>query len=223
MHVDVPKLPMDSFKDLAKHYLMIVLGILTALGLEAWIEHQHHVDAARTASVMFDEELRANLDNVQKSIAQNIATMQKLDKLDDMVTADMQNGTSSALINQQIRAHREDFQLNVQTPDVSTSAWDVAVANQSVSWIAPDKLRIYSTAYADLRSISSWEHYGLLAILNAPKTLDLITDIKKGRDVDPIVFQRAVEQLHGTMHSANSNLDSIVGDLSAALPKDTQH
>jgi hypothetical protein len=32
MHLDVNKVPLASLKDFAKHYLMIVLSILTAAG-----------------------------------------------------------------------------------------------------------------------------------------------------------------------------------------------
>ncbi|WP_153242627.1 hypothetical protein [Frateuria defendens] len=33
MHLELPKVPLHSLKDFLKHYLMIVLSILTALGL----------------------------------------------------------------------------------------------------------------------------------------------------------------------------------------------
>ncbi|GLQ95598.1 hypothetical protein [Dyella mobilis] len=218
MHVDIPKLPMDSFKDLAKHYLMIVLGILTALGLEAWIEHAHHVSAAADASAQFDQQLRVNLDNIRRSIQRNTATMQKLDSLDAMVTADLQKGVPSAQINQQLRARRDDFKIDIQTPDTPVSAWDVAVANQSVSWIAPSKLSAYSTAYADIRAIGQWRQHGAFLMLDLPQTMNVITDMSKGQDVDPMQFLRVLAQLRGTLHSADSNLVSVQEDLLAALP-----
>ena len=46
MHLELPRTRLQSLKDFIKHYLMIVLSILTALGLEAWIEHVHHKHAA---------------------------------------------------------------------------------------------------------------------------------------------------------------------------------
>ena len=50
MHLELPRVRIHSLKDFIKHYLMIVLSILTALGLEAWIEHAHHAHAAEAAS-----------------------------------------------------------------------------------------------------------------------------------------------------------------------------
>ena len=50
MHFELPRVRIHSMKDFIKHYLMIVLSILTALGLEAWIEHAHHAHAAEAAS-----------------------------------------------------------------------------------------------------------------------------------------------------------------------------
>ena len=44
---------------------MIVLSILTALGLEAWIEHTHHRHAAEVAGAQIEAEIRANLEGVR--------------------------------------------------------------------------------------------------------------------------------------------------------------
>ena len=46
MHIELPKIRLHSLREFATHYLMIVLSILTALGLEAWIERVHHERAA---------------------------------------------------------------------------------------------------------------------------------------------------------------------------------
>ena len=46
MHFEVPKVKMHSLREFLQHYLMIVLSILTALGLEQWIEGAHHRHAA---------------------------------------------------------------------------------------------------------------------------------------------------------------------------------
>ena len=68
MHIEPPNTRLATYKDFAKHYLMIVLSILTALGLEAWIEHAHHAHAAEAASLHIRTELQANLADVRTSI-----------------------------------------------------------------------------------------------------------------------------------------------------------
>ncbi|HUA81542.1 MAG TPA: hypothetical protein VL997_14285, partial [Dyella sp.] len=85
MHLELPQEPLKGIKDFLKHYLMIVLSILTALGLEAWIEHAHHAHAASAASAQIKEELRTDLDSVRDTVAKNEKVLQRLSRLDDLV------------------------------------------------------------------------------------------------------------------------------------------
>src|SRR5690242_5096841 len=126
MHLELPKLRLESFKDFAKHYLMIVLSILTALGLEAWIEHAHHSRAAAEASRRMDEELSAVARAIARSAAINQEELATLQAFDARVTSQLSGGVDSATIDRDIHAHRDDYQLNANWPTLSTIAWDVA-------------------------------------------------------------------------------------------------
>lgn len=219
MHLELPQKPLKGFHDFLKHYLMIVLSILTALGLEAWIERTQHAHAAATASAQIDEELQSNLDSVLTTIKKNQATIQKLGRMDDLVTTALSNNTPADAINQQIRLHRDDYQISIYFPDIPINAWNVAIANQSVTWMPSDQLRAYSTAYTDLREMVDWEQHGIYAEMDLPRAVDIRTDLAVGRSVDPIAFLHAVRQMRETLRETNANLASMEKHLSDAVSK----
>ncbi len=90
MHFEVPRIRMHSLRDFAQHYFMIVLSILTALGLEQWIEHTHHRHAAELASEQIETELRGTLDSIHGALDNNTnqsATWIDIDRLHRYATA----------------------------------------------------------------------------------------------------------------------------------------
>jgi len=188
MHFEVPKVPMHSFKDFTKHYLMIVLSILTALGLEAWIEHSHHVHAAESANAQIEQELRGTLADVRLSFKTNEERFQPMRDLDAAISKDIRDGVPAATINQLIQARKDDFRLSLNWPSFASQAWDVAVANQSASWIDTARLRQYSAAYADLRDAASWMAHDSTITLDAPHMSTLRTRVNLGMQVDPVEY-----------------------------------
>src|SRR5471032_1999554 len=80
MHFEVPSLP-HSVKEFAAHYVMIVVSILTALGLEALIAHLHHEHSAENAQHAIETELRTNLSELRINDAAN---MKRLTPLNDL-------------------------------------------------------------------------------------------------------------------------------------------
>jgi hypothetical protein len=218
MHLELPKVRIHTLKDFIKHYLMIVLSILTALGLETWIEHAHHVHAAEAASRQMTAELRRNLAETRESLQKNDATLQSIGKIDAMVIADLKNGLSPAIINQHIRAQGNGFQLNLNWPGLPSSAWDVAVANGSVSWIEPASLEKYSTAYAAQRETDSWVQHDSVLLLDVSRVVNFKTDLDMGRDVDPQAFLYTVRQMKLTVTSLENNLQALDKHLADAVP-----
>ena len=69
MHIEPPKVSMHSVKEFFTHYLMIVLSVLTALGLEALLEHMHHAHAAEAAQQAIETELANNVAEIRSSMA----------------------------------------------------------------------------------------------------------------------------------------------------------
>ncbi len=134
MHLELSKVRLHTLKDFGKHYLMIVLSILTALGLEQWVLsiHEHH--AADTASGQIEAEIRLNPADVHNARIQDIAQARSLDQLRDSLMEDMQAKVPDAVIAQHIlkKASSNGFNLNLRWPTLRHEAWDVMVANQSV-------------------------------------------------------------------------------------------
>lgn len=219
MHFEVPKVRMHSVRDFAQHYFMIVLSILTALGLEQWIEHTHHRHAAEQASEQIETELRSTLDSIHGALANNTRQLAPLRTLRDAISDDVRRDVPDAQINQHIRDMKSDFVLSVSWPSFATQAWDVAVANQSATWIDIDRLHRYATAYAAQRDSSSWVTHDSTIALNAPRMVDLRTRINLGKDVDPVEFLGILQQMINTSTETSGHLEQTAKPIEAALAK----
>lgn len=213
------KRPLHSFKDFFKEYLLIVLGVVTALAANAWITGDQHAQAAAASTASMDVELQASLESIWGSLKKNQAEIRQLGLLGKLIADDLRHGVPAKSINADIASHRAQFQAGVYFPDTPTSAWDVAVANQSVSWIAPDRLQHYSTAYNDLRNLKAWEQSAAILTVDYPRVSDFQTDLNQGREVDPLALLHTVEQLRLALHTADGNIASVQDDLEAALRK----
>ena len=217
MHLELPNTRLASFKDFAKHYLMIVLSILTALGLEAWIEHTHHAHAAAEASQRMDSELRKVLGNIEQSIAINQKTLATLQAFDAQVTADLSAGLDSAAINRKIQGRRDDFHLDANWPTMSSVAWDVSLADQSAGWIDAAALQRYSAAYTAERELGTWLQHDSTLVLDAPHLVDTLTDLQTGHPVDPHDFLRSLRQMEMMLNSEVSHLRNTAAHIAPAL------
>lgn len=220
MHLELPNVRLHSLKDFAKHYLMIVLSILTALGLEAWIERSHHAHAAQAASRQIRAEIQADLEDVQNSIKTNEKLIAPLRELDDIVSRDIREGVAAATINEHIRARKADFKLSINWPTLQSQAWDVAVANQSASWMDSADLRRYSAIYADVREISNWMTHDSISLLDARGMGSLHARINLDVPVDPLEFVTVVRQMINTSTETQSHLHQLEAHLVQALAED---
>jgi hypothetical protein len=218
MHFEIPKLPIRGFRDFARHYLMIVLSILTALGLEAWIEHVHHTHAAVLASHQIETELQANLDGIRHSYQRNQQRLVSLRQLDDAIAKDIREGKGDAAINQHIQARKGEFSLSLDWPIFSNQAWDVAVANQSATWMDSAALNRYSAAYSKQRDAASWMTQDSTLFLDAPRMATLRTRIDLGREVDPVEFLSVLRQMIITSSETQSHLQQVESQLKQVPP-----
>ncbi|WP_267224714.1 hypothetical protein [Dyella silvae] len=221
MHFEVPKLEKHSLREFAKHYLMIVLSILTALGLEQWIERIHHHHAAEYASAQIDAELRDTLKDVLEAQENNAQRLASMKALHEAIAADVRKGLPDSDINKHIRATNTQFRLSLDWPTLSSQAWDVAVANQSATWIDAEKLRKYAAAYANQREMSSWMAHDSLVAINAPRMVELRTRISLGKDVDPMEFLGVLQQMIGTSSETIDHLKHAAIPMQAALATST--
>ena len=218
MHIEPPNTRLASFRDFAKHYLMIVLSILTALGLEAWIEHAHHASAAATASIQIEAEIRANLAEVDADVQKDARQLQKLDKIRDAVIQDLKTHVTDDVAQRHILALTSDgFDLNLKFPTLRHEAWDVAVANQSASWIERDRMQRYSAAYANARDSLNLMHEDTAILMNGTGMVDTVADLATG-EVQPRQFLHVISQMRAMIGQTTQNLQVLEKQLEAALP-----
>jgi hypothetical protein len=218
MHFEVPKVRMHSQREFMQHYLMIVLSILTALGLEQWIERVHHRHAAEYAGTQIEAELHSNLNDIRSARDINVLKLAPLRELNAAIENDIRQGTPDKLINEHIRARKDKFILSINWPTFYSQAWDVAVANQSATWIDSELLRKYSAAYAAQREAATWMTSDSTISLDAKHMVELRTRIDLGRDVDPVDFLSVLHQMINTAAETQSHLEQAESQLLSALP-----
>ncbi|HKT30574.1 hypothetical protein [Dyella sp.] len=220
MHLELPNAPLRSLKDFLKHYLMIVLSILTALGLEAWIEHTNHRHAAEVASAQIDTEIRANLAEVHTALVEDKERATSFAHIRDSLEQDLKANTPDATIVQHILAQTQNsnFNLNLRWPTLRQEAWDVAVANQSVSWMDDDRMYRYSAAYATQRETAGNLAANLTLVMNGPRMIDAATDLRSG-NVQPREFLHVIAQMAVTLDQATLSLRTLEQKLQSALPE----
>jgi hypothetical protein len=214
MHFEVPSLP-HSVKEFAAHYFMIVVSILTALGLEATVEHLHHKHAAEAAEKAVEAELRGNLADLRESDRKNQARLGPLKALYNDLLKDFDDGLPIAQIKQKmVDRARAGIDFGIFYPSLQHEAWDVAVANQSASYMAPETLRRLSVAYASQREINQ---ASLTVFVNVPAYLNALTDARIGA-ADPHEFLRSIRQAQATVQGAHSKFLELERRLEEALP-----
>jgi len=219
MHLEPPHVSLHSVKEVAAHYLMIVVSILTALGLEAAFEKLHHAHAAEAARQTIEVELRANVASVKDSLDQNVQRLAPLKELNAHLTQEMLAGTPKADLVAEIAqlVNADKIDLGLFTPTLRHEAWDVAVANQSASYIDSDHLGRFSSAYAEQRELGAGP---LSPLLDGPRFVDALTDARV-QAVDPQQFLRVLNQAIVTVSAMTSRLDALQHRLMRALPAET--
>ncbi|MFL6625240.1 MAG: hypothetical protein ACJ8IK_22385 [Burkholderiaceae bacterium] len=214
MHFEVPSLP-HSVKEFAAHYVMIVVSILTALGLEATVEHLHHKHAAEAAEKAVEAELHRNLADLRESDLKNVARLAPLKALYNELLKDFDDGVPIAQIKQKmVERARAGIDFGIFYPSLQHEAWDVAVANQSASYMEPETLRRLSAAYASQREINQ---ASLTVFVNVPAYLNALTDARVGA-ADPHEFLRSIRQAQATVQGAHTKFVELEHQLEAALP-----
>jgi hypothetical protein len=217
MHLELPKMRLHSLKDFSKHYLMIVLSILTALGLEAWIERTHHQHAAETASQRIEAEIRTNLGDTREALQRDTAQLKRLHDIREVVIADLKARTMDEGIKQHILALTKDhFDLGLRFPTLRHEAWDVSVANQSASWIEDERMRLYSAVYANQRDAVTAMTENTTILMNGSGLVNTIVDLQTN-DVQPREFLHVISQMIAMQQQTVNTLGDLEKQLAGAL------
>jgi hypothetical protein len=216
MHFEVPRVRLHSFREFASHYLMIVVSILTALGLEALIENAHHRHAAEAAQRAIETELRLNIEGVRHAIQENEKRLKPLAALDDGLSEALSRHVPDAELSARIAERaKAGIDLGLFVPTLRHEAWDVAVANQSVGWIEPSELGRLSAAYSSVHDATN--SAGIYTpLFDGPRFVDAVTDART-QAANPREFVRALHQAVVTLSATESRLLALEQILQRAL------
>lgn len=216
MHIEPPKVSMHSVKEFMTHYLMIVLSILTALGLEAVLERLHHAHAAEAAQHAIEVELRDNVVQIDQTIKADERTRVPLRNLAEHLIQEIQAAKPRADIAAEITqlVNAGPIDVGLHTPTLRHEAWDVAVANQAAAWIEDATLARITAAYAQQRDAVAPRSTPLL---DGPRLVSAMSDARMN-EVDPREFVRVLEQALAANDAVINALTGLRRSVSAALP-----
>jgi hypothetical protein len=215
MHFEVPK--SKHLKEFAGEYLMIVISILTALALEHGAQSLHHRTLAQQASEKIDAEIRMNVEELKTVIAHNDKRAKDLEVIREAMLADIKGRTmdDEALMKHIVDKYKGAFSLSLHTPTLRREAWEVAVANQSVSWMSSSDLKRYSAAYALMRDIQALSGTGAAVFIDRPHLLDVMSNVQMGVS-NPREVYRMINQEIASYQNSNGNLRELQTELAKA-------
>ena len=209
MHVEPPEGRIDSVKSFLGHYLMIVLSILTALGLEEWLQHVHRLESGRNALEQIEAEIDANLRQVRHAALTNAERRKPLDAWSERIVHALKDGEPAARIRSEIilpTSKTVEFNF-AELPQLRQAAWDVAVANQSAAAIDPVRLQSISALYATQHDFVALYQINQ-SFVNQSRLIDTLTDLDLGT-VDPHEFLHMLRQTSTVLSQSEQNLAYI--------------
>jgi len=217
MHFEVPK--SKKLREFASEYVMIVISIATALALEHVVQTQHHKHLGEEAAERMQAELRATLDEVAKVSAHNKAQIVLNDKLREAVLKDILDKVpdKTAMLNF-FNASKGEFSISVQVPSYKHEAWDVAVANQSASWMKAEELQRYSSAYSAIRDSQQLSTVGM-NFLSGSDYLRTMAELQMGTSNPRDLYQMlsrmsfSYQQINNSLRELKEQLDKAVKPL----------
>lgn len=202
MHVEPPTHAPTNLKELGIHYMMIVLGILTALGLEGGFEALHHRRLANHTIEQVQTELRANLAEVRSGVEKNQKVLTGVDALYEEAAVLARQGDKASPDQLRILL-KERLRISLFTPSLRRDAWDTAVADQALVHMPHEALRRLSEAYTAQREAQQV----IASTINATGTFSRLSDVAVEADfgrADPVEVLKA-------LHSYRMTLNAVLG------------
>jgi hypothetical protein len=207
MHVEVPK--SHSFRQFAGEYIMIVVSILTALALENAVHRYHQSHKAHEAARNLDAEIAVNIAEVRSAIKSNDAELKRIGKLGEALLADIKAGLGDKeAIRHAMKETGSTFGFNITIPSLQREAWDVAVANQALSYMPQDQLQRYAKQYANMRDAQAMLNVTGNSFVDLPSLADTMSDMKTG-DITSRALYRTISQLVFVYEQNGANMRSL--------------
>lgn len=221
MHVELPK--SKTLKEFGGEYLMIVISILTALGLEQVLEAVHHRHLAHEASDRIEAELRTSVKEINNVLAHNEHDLKQIETVRDALREGILAKTDDKVLMARFKGEWHGaLILGIHIPALRHEAWDAAVANQAVTWIEAEKLQRYATAYANIRDVHAMT-VSPSTFLDGPRYMDAVSNFQLGL-ATPTDMYRTLTQVQSGYGGIDGNLRSLLKEIDlAAQPGGAAH
>ncbi|MCC2971520.1 hypothetical protein [Massilia sp. IC2-476] len=207
MHVEVPK--SHSFKEFAGEYIMIVVSIITALALENGVHRYHQNHRAHEAIRNIDAELAANLAEVRSVIKQNQQQIDKTAKMKEILLANIKAGKADKeAVQLAVEGGGGRFGVNMFSPSIQREAWDVAVANQALTYVETERLKHYAMQYANMRDTQQVLANRGTSFMDYTQVANTFSSFELG-EIDARSVYRVLTQVNSTHEATNSMLKGL--------------
>src|SRR4051794_8508507 len=140
MDIHKPK-PWHSFREFLKEYLIIVIGVLTALGAEAVVEKIHEARLSDEARAAVRDEINLNLANMKRREELEPCIDRRLTELGDWIARAEAGQAVDPPLNIGVPGH----------PIVYTGRWEAATAGGRTSLLSLEEQRGFARIYEELK------------------------------------------------------------------------
>ena len=209
------------FKVFAGEYVMIVVSIVTALALENGVRYLHQAREAQEAARNLDAEIALNLAEVHTEVLENEAEIKRLKHLREVLLKDILAGVSDkeALKHVMLEAKMQ-FNVSFSAPTLQREAWDVAVANQALSFMPQEQLLRYAKQYANMRDLQALLVGDGHSFMDRPQLSNAMSNLQMN-DITARDLYRTLTQM-GFVHESNGNnmraLEKLLSEAQKGTP-----
>jgi hypothetical protein len=141
MDIHKPK-PWHGLREFLKEYVIIVVGVLTALGAEAMVENLHEARVSDEARAAVRGEITLDVTNMKRRADLEPCIARRLSELSDFVARAEAGQSSPPPLTIGAPGH----------PVVQTERWEAATAGARTSLLSIDEQRSFAGVYEQLRS-----------------------------------------------------------------------
>lgn len=206
-----------SLKDAALRYLVIVAGILTALALNQWIESRAHARQGAVALTEIEAELKRNQTLLGKVLAAQAAKLERLTKAEALLGADsFAKPGLDRRVGEMMQGNLLDEVGDINLAALQRSAWDTAVASQSLQHLPRGRAEVLARVYAAMQEISTTARELTVSDRNFGALIAIDT-FSRGESTDALRFARALREHRLTLAAVHSGYTALALALAEAL------
>ena len=143
MDIHKPK-PWHGVREFLKEYVIIVVGVLTALGAEAVVENLHEQRISAEAREAVRGEINVNITNLAHRLEQGPCVARRLDEIEALLDRAEASGNLGPAANTSAPYHAIIY----------IQRWQAATAGGRTSLLSSEEQRAFGRVYAQLETLA---------------------------------------------------------------------